>query len=373
VPKKILIVITKGDVGGAQMLVYNLARGLKQKGLDVAVGMGEGTFLRTKLSEEQIPIVHFKYLQRNSNPFALIFFIFELKSFLKKERYDAVQFNSSNSLPGALGVKLADHTIKTVFTVHGLSVLDKNYKASGAFRMIYRLFFKFFLGYVDMPVFVDHHDLEEACALGIVKNGTLIYNGLDEDAFHFMPKDIARRMLSEKIGRDASSLFVIGSIGRLSYQKNYEFLIRSFSELLAIAPNAIAVIIGEGPKRPLYETLIKELRLEDRIILLGEIPDASGYLKAFDLFILPSRYEGLPITLTECLFAGVPVLASNVGGNREVANERSLYALDDKADFLKKFSTARKDLSGNLCDADKKGLFSLKKMTEDYSKLFEKP
>jgi glycosyltransferase involved in cell wall biosynthesis len=218
---------------------------------------------------------------------------------------------------------------------------------------------------------VDHRDLEGARALGIVKSGVVIYNGLDEQTFHFMPKATARRELGKKIGRDVSSLFIIGSIGRLSYQKNYEFLIRSFPGILDVAPNAIAVVIGEGPHRTLYETLIKELHLENRIILPGEIPDASDYLKAFDIFVLPSRYEGLPITLTECLFAEVPVLASNVGGNREVTSERSLYGLDDKADFLEKFAGAFKNPSGNLCDADKKTLFSFETMIENYSKLFK--
>ncbi len=368
-PKKILIVITKGDVGGAQVFVHNLARSLKHRGCDVAVGMGEGAFLSAKLSGEHIPTFSFHYLKRSANPFAAILFALELKRFLKKNPYDLVQFNSSNSLPGALGAKHADKKIRTVFTVHGLSVLDKNYRTFPLMKFGYRLFFKFFMQYVDTAVFVDHHDREEAHRLGIVKGGAVIYNGFDESSLSFMPKDAARAAIAKNIGRDVGAAFIIGSIGRLSYQKNYEFLIRSFNDLLAVKPNAIAVVIGDGPERARCEELIRQLGLEEKFFLLGELNNAAQYLKAFDLFILPSRYEGLPITLTECLFTEVPVLASDVGGNREIASERSLYRFDDRADLIKKFTAAAENISGNLCDDNKKELFSLEKMADDYQSL----
>ena len=74
------------------------------------------------------------------------------------------------------------------------------------------------------------------------------------------------------------------------------------------------------------------------MLVIGGINNASRFLRAFDIFVLPSRYEGLSITLIETLIAGMPVLASDVGGNRETfASESELYEFDNQEDFLSKF------------------------------------
>lgn len=370
-PKKILIVITEGVVGGAQTFAYNLARGLKKRGAMVTVGFGRGDHLAAQLAAAGIPVVRFRRLTRSNNPFANIPFIFGLRHFLIKEHYDAVQFNSTNSLFGALGAKWADRSIRTIFTAHGLSVLDPHYPASPALRLLYRFFFQFFLKFVDVPVFVAEHDLAEARTMGLTTRGMVIYNGIDTAALGFMEKDAARNALAERLGHDLSKAYILGSIGRLSYQKNYGFLIDVFKDILAAKPNAIAIIIGDGPERARCEAAIRTLELHEKIFLVGEMGDAAKYLKAFDLFVLPSRYEGLPITLTECMYAGVPMIASDVGGNREATGFRSLYRLDDREDFLKKFSEALKDTSGFIPDAAKKSQFSMSAMLDRYEALFK--
>lgn len=134
--------------------------------------------------------------------------------------------------------------------------------------------------------------------------------------------------------------FLIGSIGRLAYPKNFEFLIETVPDILQIRDDACCLIIGDGPEKEKYRSLIKKLGLEKHVYLVGEIQDAYQYLPGFDIFALPSRYEGLSITLIEALFAGVPILASRVGGNPELLDysEDQLHDLNDKSDFLDKFA-----------------------------------
>ncbi|MDR3582700.1 MAG: glycosyltransferase [Candidatus Pacebacteria bacterium] len=369
--KRILIIITKGDIGGAQVFVRNLARGLTQKGFDITVGFGEGDFLTSELKLDGVRAVNFKYLKRTHNPLITVFFVFELRRFLKKEKYDVVQFNSTNSLAGALGVKLADKKIRTAFTVHGLSVLDEHYRAFPLVKSVYRLFFKFFLPFIDAPVFVSKENLETAQKIRLVKNGVVIYNGIDVSALGVMARQEARAAIGKMAGCDLGSRFVIGSIGRLSYQKNYGFLIESFRDILKVRPDAVMTLIGDGPQKQFLEAAIARLGLGEKIFLLGAHDNAGEYLKAFDLFVLPSRYEGIPITLEECLFAETPVLVSNVGGNGEITTARSLYALDDKAGFIEKFAEAAADPSLYVCDPGKKDLFSLDTMSKNYAELFE--
>jgi glycosyltransferase involved in cell wall biosynthesis len=363
---KVLVVITHGHLGGATNFVFWLAKGLKDKGINVKVGFSDGEYLKEKLEKEKIDFVNFKWLKRTHNPLSNLFFIFEIKKFLDKEKFDICHFNSTNALFGAIGAKISKSKPKTVFTVHGLSILDPNYKKNLLLKPIYWLIFKFLLSFVDVPVFISNKNLENIKKLKLVKSGVVIYNGIPEP--EFLEKEIARKFFEEKIKINLENKFLIGSIGRLDYQKNYEFLIEVFPEILKIKPEAIAIIIGEGPERKKLENLIKKTNLKEKIFLIGELKNASKYLKSFDLFILPSRYEGLSITLIEALFAQIPILASDVGGNKEIVGENFIFEINNKTNFLLKFKMILESSQKIL----KKEEFTLLSMISNYLQLFEK-
>jgi glycosyltransferase involved in cell wall biosynthesis len=335
---KILIIVTKGEIGGAQMSVLNLAKKLKNLGQDVLVGFGDGEFLKEELQKSELPYQQFKYLKRTHNPLNNLFFIFELKNFLNKNNFKVVHFNSSNSLFGAIGAKLARYKPKTIFTIHGLSLLDKNYQTYAILKFFYYHLFKFLLSFIDVNIFVSRHNLEYARKIKLVKNGEVIYNGLEKSELHFLSGDDSRKFLAQVAQIDLTSKTIVGSIGRLTYAKNYEFLINIFPEILQIKPNAVLMIIGDGEEKNKLEQLIVEKKLKDKIILLGEINNAYQYINGFDLFVLPSRYEGLSITLIEALFSQTPILASDVGGNSElIPDEQELFKLNNDDDFINKF------------------------------------
>jgi glycosyltransferase involved in cell wall biosynthesis len=378
--KKILIVITKGEVGGAQMSVLNLAKELKKRGEEVELAFGEGEFLKTELEKEGINYYRFKYLRRTSNLVLNLLFTFEFKSFLKTKSFDIIHANSSNALFSLLGAKLRDKNIKTVFTFRGMSVLDENYQQSFFKKLIYFRYFKFFMKYIDYPVFVSRHNLELAKKIKLIEEnrenkeketGYLVYNGLDYDNLELLPKAKAR----EGLGINNNN-FIIGSIGRLAYQKNYEFLIKVFPEILKIKPEARLIIIGEGEKRQELEDMIKELSTKDetiaeKIILKGNTENAYRYLKAFDMFILPSRYEGLSITLLEALKAEIPILASRVGGNAETLTQAELFELNNEKNFVDKFKYLLDNKEGviekNLKSCEK---FALGNTVSGYLKVY---
>lgn len=333
---RVLILITHGNIGGATNFVYWLAEGLKQKNVEITVGFGEGEYLKNLLEKAGVNFVNFKWLKRTHNPIYNLFFINEFKKYLDNNRFDVCHFNSTNTLFGAIGAKLSKNKTKNIFTFHGLSILDPNYKRNYFLKIIYWIVFKFLLLFIDTPVFVCKSNLETVQKLRLVKNGVVIYNGIPEPKF--LSRSEARSFFANNLPIDINDKFIIGSIGRLDYSKNYEFLIKNFLEILKIKSNAICIIIGEGPERKKYEKLIKKLGLEKKVFLLGELKNASQYMKGFDLFILPSRYEGLSITLIEALFAEIPVLASDVGGNKEILDEKFLYSLNNKISFLEKIA-----------------------------------
>jgi glycosyltransferase involved in cell wall biosynthesis len=148
----------------------------------------------------------------------------------------------------------------------------------------------------------------------------------------------------------------------LDYSKNYEFLINVFPEILKMKPEAIVIIVGEGPERKKLENLIERTNLKEKIFLIGELKDASKYLKAFDLFVLPSRYEGLSITLIEALFAQIPILASDVGGNEEIVGKECIFK--NEKEFLEKIKSPR-------LSKTKREIFELENMVKEYLKVYQ--
>ncbi len=382
---KILILITKAEVGGAQNFVLGLSRGLKKAGFELVVGCGQTGYLTQNLNKNNIPFIILKNLKRSHNLLTALKFIQEIKTYLNKHSFDFLILNSSNTLPASLGGRQAKNKPKTIFIFHGLSLLDKNYRAPFALKLLYRIYFKMFLPFVDQKIFVCHHNLKTALEQNLVKDGLIIHNGIAEIKKEMLDRQTARKILLNKISvqpqnkkyQPRKNQFLIGSVGRLAYPKNYEFLINAFPQLLKIRPDACLIIIGQGKKRKKYETLIKKLNLGQKIFLAGEIKNAYRLLKAFDLFILPSEFEGLSLTLIEALTAKIPILATRVGGNAEILanDDNQLYELNNLKDFLKKFKTLaidkdkRQQAAKHNLEQSRK--FSQEKMIKKYIDLIE--
>lgn len=361
---KILLVITKAEIGGAQTFILSLAGGLKKSGCEVAVAFGEGDYLPDELQKENIPFFYLNNLKRSKNIFSTFLFIKELKELINKESFDIVHLNSTNTLPGVFAAKLSRIKPKTIFTVHGLSVFDPEYKASKLLKIIFKTYFKFFLRFVNKIVFVSKYNLDEATKQNITNEGVVIYNGLEISSNYFFEKATARHELGHLVNKNLEEYYIIGSIGRLAEQKHYDFILKNWLDIKIIKPNAKLIIIGEGPERKKYEKIINDLNINDDIFLVGEIKDASRLIKGFDLFVLPSIYEGLSVSLIEALFADVPILASDVGGNKEVIGEENCFKLNDNKEFSEKLKNIPKIVIAN-------SLFSANIMAQRYKDIYE--
>ncbi len=123
-------------------------------------------------------------------------------------------------------------------------------------------------------------------------------------------------MLRKRFGIH-SPVLMVGTVGSLTAAKNHEFLIRGAEKL----PNACFFIAGDGPLKGKLQELIKHLNLVDRVFLVGRITDVSSFLGALDVFVLPSLTEGTSLALLEAMAAGLPVVATDVGGNRAVVED----------------------------------------------------
>jgi glycosyltransferase involved in cell wall biosynthesis len=370
---KVLIVITKSEIGGAQVFVLNLARSLFKMGCDVHVAAGDGDYLEEELRKSNITFHYLNSLKRNVSLLNSLYFIFDLYRLLRIEKYDLIHLNSSNTLIGSISAYLLRKKPKIVFTFHGLSFLDENFKIKKVFKFFAKLYFDVFLKTIDRTVFVSKLNYKESKEANVVKYGEVIYNGLDEKEMNLLNASEARVFFTDKCKTDLSNSFLIGSTGRLAYQKNYEFLINNFLYIKKKIPNAKIVIIGDGPDRVKYKEQIIKFGITDDFFLIGALKDSYKYIKAFDVFTLPSRYEGLSISLIEAIFAKIPILASNVGGNSEVVGGdlNQLYKFDDINDYVEKLLGLKNNKEHSVKNNSfMKGKFLLGNMVRDYWDLY---
>ncbi len=129
------------------------------------------------------------------------------------------------------------------------------------------------------------------------------------DTLKFKYDDTKRNKIRNQWG--LTSKFVIGHVGRYSYTKNQQFLFECIYELKKSIPNIMLICIGQGELQQEFEQAIIKMHLEKNIFLLGWQDNIEDYLSAFDLFCLPSKFEGFPISLVEAQTSGLPCLVSN--------------------------------------------------------------
>ncbi len=142
----------------------------------------------------------------------------------------------------------------------------------------------------------------------------VIYNGIDLSRF---PDDCDKAKLRKSLGFEEDKTLV-GIIARLDPIKNHAVLIESISLLKEQFPDIQLIIVGEGPMQKELQELVNELNLEDYVVFTGLRKDVPRILMALDLFVLPSTMEAMSVTLLEAMSASLPVVATDVGGNKEV-------------------------------------------------------
>lgn len=136
----------------------------------------------------------------------------------------------------------------------------------------------------------------------------IIYNAIELEDFCF--KENVRTQLRKQYELD--NRLVLGNIGRLTNQKNQTFLIQVLRKIVNIHSDIVLVLVGAGEDDAMLKDLIKLLELEEHVLMLGARKDVNLLYNMFDLFVLPSRYEGLGITLIEAQANGLHCIASEM-------------------------------------------------------------
>ena len=140
------------------------------------------------------------------------------------------------------------------------------------------------------------------------KSFTVIYNGIDTNKFKYDENE--RVNLRKELGLENN--FVIGMVGRFNYQKNHMFALEVFKKCIETNPNARLVLVGKGESGNDIKQKIAALGLGDKVIMLGTRDDVEKLMSAFDVLLMPSIFEGLPVVLVEAQYNGLNCVVSSV-------------------------------------------------------------
>lgn len=229
----------------------------------------------------------------------------KLKKFLKENEYDIIHVNSG-ALTQVIAACLAAKAAKSkVVIAHSHNAIVK----TGIKQKILNIFKNMF-----NFAAVECYSCSELAAQSMFPNNILknkkwifIPNAIDVDRFEY--NEEIRDKYRNELGLQDS--FVLGHIGRFNEQKNHEFLIQIFLDVLKKIPNAKLLLVGMGDLEDKIRDMVKSNNIQDKVVFAGQRKDANYMFLAMDVFVFPSRWEGLPVTVVEAQAAGLQCLISD--------------------------------------------------------------
>lgn len=315
--QKILFISTKSVFGGAQRYIVDLVDHLPKDEFEILVAAGGKGILATKMAERKIPYYDIRGLDRDVNVWKDIMSFFRLLALIERLKPDIIHLNGSKiSIVGAIAGRLAG-TKKIISTTHGWPFLEQR---SSLQQMLLRILARIGSLFQDRIICVSTFDYMMGIQYHIAPKKKLvrIHNGIDARHRMFLDREKARDAIFTHEHIPRKNHFIVGTVGEYTKNKGLQYIIESAPHILDMAPHALFFLIGWGEQKDTLRAHIQKHDLEKSVFLVDYLPEASSYMKIFDIFILPSVKEGFAYTLLEASLAELPIIATRVGGNPEI-------------------------------------------------------
>lgn len=323
---KILYFVTKSNFCGAQRHVFDMAVGAKNSGNDVAVCAGGAGLLTEKLVKAGVRIHSIMTLHRD------ISIVDEWKSFLKLMHILRIEnpdvLHSHSSKAGALGALagrlynierwfMREKRMLIVFTGHGWAFNEMRNEFQ-KFMITFAHWLTLLWSHVD--IIVSKKTAYDVSNLPFIKNKIhIIYNGIPDDIL--FSKEESREKIGIPFNLKEDSL-VVGIVAEFHKSKGHYYALKGLAQFLKTNnADVYFVLCGIGEEEEEMHELCKELEIEDRVFFAGFVGGVARMFKAFDVLLLPSVTEAFPYVILEAGYAGIPVIASAVGGIPEVVED----------------------------------------------------
>ena len=344
------------------------------------VALGGDGVLASRLSEIGIKTRNINHLKRDISITEDSASLFSLFKIIREEKPDILHLHSPKAagfgsfLGRILGVQ------KIIYTVHGFAW---NEDRSFLQKILIAFFTWLTMIFSTKIITLSKKEYGEACMLPFIDKEKIntIYLGIDPPKF--ISQKSSRAFVESKysVSEDnkVDKKIIVGTIAELHKNKGLTYAIEAMEKIVIEYPNVILFIIGEGEQRKELEELINNKNLGKNVVLSGYVENASIYLKGFSVFLLPSIKEGLPYTLIEAGYTGLPVISTIVGGIPEIISdmksgiliqpkkpEEIVYALE----FLLTHKNVQKEYGLNLQN-EVKDKFNLERMLLEIEQLYK--
>ena len=297
--KKILYLVTRADaVGGASIHTRDMAAHMKSEGWEVLIGVGGSGPVTAAYERAGVPYVSLRHFRRQINPWSDLLAFFELIKLIADFKPDLISAHTSKA--GFIGRFAARcKGVPVIYTPHCWSFVDGFPKAR-----IYLFAERVGAPLATAIVTVSENERQEAIRKNVGHPDKIItiHNGMPDIApeWHAQPAQHPPRLVM---------------VGRFEEQKDHETLLTAMAQLKDL-PWTLD-LVGEGPHLTAMQDLAATLQLSDRINFLGYRSDIAQILAASQVFLLITNWEGFPRSILEAMRAGLPVVATDVGGNGE--------------------------------------------------------
>lgn len=252
----------------------------------------------------------------------------QVKQLIKENKYNIIHIHSP--IGGVCGRLVAKkerkNGTKVIYTAHGFHF----FKGAPAKNwLIYYPVEKWLSKYTDCLITINEEDYNLAKKKFKAKNVEYVPGiGVDENKFNFEMSREERNELRKSLGINEDD-FVFIQVGELNNNKNQIMTIEAIKELVKENNKIKLLLVGIGDLKEYYENKIKEYSLEKSVFLLGYRNDVPKLLKISDVLISTSKREGLPVNILEAMFAGLPIIATNCRGNRDLVPDNNLVEIDN--------------------------------------------
>jgi len=316
--KKIAIIITKLELGGAQQTALHLVGNLNREKYEVHLVAGAGGYFDEYA--RSVPDLKLNLLESFKHPIRPLQDLRafrEIKKYLVKHEIELVHTHSSKAgFLGRMAARAAGVPI-IVHSAHGFSFHEyQNPIAHRLYVLLERYVAKNSTALIAGGYDVKEYGLQNK--VGSENMYSVIYAGVDLESFR---KATANRDAYLKTYGLKGDVFTVGMVGNLKKQKNPLEFLEIAKQVLDTEQDMQFIFAGDGPLRKKIDAKLQKYSIGDKVKFVGWVDNAQAFISCIDVFLLTSLWEGLPCTLSQAIAAGKLCVATNIGGNREILNE----------------------------------------------------
>lgn len=369
--KTLLFIIGTTSLGGAPTHLYSLLSHLSSKYKKIVVCPDDGPYFEKISKLENTKVYSLKIRSRS------VFFI-NIINIIKIILSEKVALIHSHGKGAGLYGRLCGFLTnkKVIHTFHGIHY-HKDFKR--LYNFSYLLYEKIMSRITSYFINVSNAENILADKLGIINKNSrvkIVYNAISTSNIRVNNNISLSDLLEKDISGDE---FIVGTIANFYYAKGHEFLVQAAKLVINQNQNIKFLLIGDGPLKEHNIDLVKQLNIQDQVLFLGARENVYDFLDKMDVFVLCSRWEGMPISLIEAMHMGKPIVGTNVTGISELVehNHNGLLvkpeSAADIADALLYLINNRSEMEimGTNSKGKSQRMFSMRKMVAEIESIYK--